>query len=504
MGHFDLNGLTESSRALNEPECTRRALWEGFRNRADELDGLVYECVSSTRVYCRPTCKVKRPKLENCFFAASAAEAEALGYRPCLRCHPELAPGTKTAGAERELAWRAMSLIREFCSEPVTLDTLSHRLRVDAGEVESALRARYGACFGQLLLTCRLHIAKGLLSGTDASVGQVAQAAGFADGDSLGVLLEERYRIKPAALKKGRGKGGPGGQFSVRLAYREPYGFGILLAFFRARELAGVERIDGESYSRTVRILGLDGAERLGWVRVANEVARSNLVMTLSPSLLPVFSQVIARVRRQFDLDCEPAVVHAALAPLEGVVAGSNALGTRVPGAFDSFEIAVRAVLGQQVSVKAANKLAARIVERFGRRVETGPVGLERLFPSAEDFLAIDSIEDALGELGVVRTRSRTIRSLAELVVSGELDLGLAADTGEQMKRLLAVKGIGPWSQNYIAMRALGYTDAFLETDAGIKRALPKLSPAERARAVEGCRPWRAYANVCLWNSISQ
>lgn len=504
MGHLDLSGLTGASRALNEPERTRRALWEDFRDRADELDGRVCECVTSTRIYCRPTCKVRRPKPENCFFVASAVEAEALGYRPCLRCRPELAPGTKAAGTERDLAWRAMSLIREFCSEPVTLDSVARRLCADADEVEYALRARYGAGFGQALMTCRLQIAKELLSDTDASVDQAAQAAGFADGESLGALLEERYRMKPAALRKGRTQGRRCERLSARLAYREPYDFGSLLAFFRARELAGVERVDGESYSRTVRIVGLDGSERLGWARVVNDAAHSNLIVALSSSLLSVLSQVIARVRRQFDLDCEPAVVHAALVPLEGVVAGSNVRGTRVPGAFDPFEITVRAVLGQQVSVKAANKLAARIVERFGRRVETGTAGLERLFPGAEDFLAIGPIEDALGELGVVRTRSRTIRSLAELVVSGELDLSPAADVDEQMRRLLAVKGIGPWSQNYIAMRALGNTDAFLEADAGIKRALPRLSPAERARAVEGCRPWRAYANVCLWNSISR
>lgn len=503
MGRIDLNELTAASRALNEPVEARRELWGTFRERASELDGRVYECVSSTRIYCRPTCGAHRPKFENCFFVASAAEVEALGYRPCMKCRPELAPGSKPVGEEGDLAWRASQLVREFCSGQIEAGDAVRRLDVSQGALEAAIERRYGTSFDGLLLGCRLKLAKMLLTDTRVDYESIAGACGFSDSELLAAAMKASFRKGLDEYRKRDIAPSPTGAFGLRLAYREPYEYDRLLGFFRARELAGVEVIDGKSYSRTARIAGSDGAVYVGWLRVENDSARHCLRLVASESLLPVVSQLIARVRRQFDLDCDPSEVHAGLEPLDTLVPGANVAGTRVPGAFDSFEIAVRAVLGQQVSVKAANKLAARIVERFGAPVATDVEGLGFLFPSAGDFLAMGPIEDALGELGVIKTRSRTIRALAELAVAGGLDLNPAADVAGQMRKLLAVKGIGVWSQNYIAMRTLGYTDAFLEADIGIKRALPELSAEERAAAVEPCRPWRAYANVCLWNSLS-
>ena len=296
---------------------------------------------------------------------------------------------------------------------------------------------------------------------------------------------------------------GEGTFCEVVLGCRSPFDFERILSFFRYRELAGVESVDDVSYARTVRLENAAGGELVGWMRVSEAQGEPGVVLRVGESLSPAIDEVAKRVRRMFDLDCDPEIVHAALAPLEAAKPGCNVLGTRVPGAFDSFEIAVRAILGQQVSVVAANKIAARIASEYGRPVDTGVPGLELLFPTARDFLAMDPIEDALGRLGVIKTRSRTIRSLAELVESGELSLDPAADVAVEMGRLIAVKGIGEWSQNYIAMRTLGYRDAFLEKDAGVKHALPGLEPKERSALVEPCRPWRAYANLCLWNSLS-
>lgn len=309
---------------------------------------------------------------------------------------------------------------------------------------------------------------------------------------------------------------------TVFLPYRRPYELGRLLGFFRARQLEGVELVDGDSYARTVRIEGAgagacrseaeSGAAReilAGWVRVTDDPAHSRLAVRASESLAPAMPQIAERLRRQFDTDCDPQAVYEGIRSLDDLVPGAAVPGTRVPGAFDPFEISVRAVLGQQISVRAANKLAARIAETYGTPVDfrgsalgDGSSGLRLLFPTARDFLAMDPIEDALGALGVIKARSRTIRELALMTVSGELDFGFDADIPQQMERLLAVKGIGPWSANYIAMRALGYADAFLEKDAGVKHALPSLSPDERRAAAEAWRPWRAYANLCLWNSL--
>lgn len=287
------------------------------------------------------------------------------------------------------------------------------------------------------------------------------------------------------------------------LSYRPPYRFSELLAFFRDRALAHVELVDDTSYMRTVRLEDRDGNIACGWVRVEDDPANNQLVVTMSDELVPVVSEVIARVRRMFDVDSDPVAISQALSPLEKAVPGVRIDGIRVPGCFDAFEIACRAVIGQQVSVKAANKLAGRIAERYGEKVETGIEGLDRAWPSAVAVRSLANIEDAFGELGLIKTRSRAIDAIATLIDEGTLDLDTGAVAEEQMEALLQIRGIGPWSANYIAMRTMSYPDAFLETDAGVAHALPELTPKERLALVEDCRPWRSYAVLALWDSLS-
>ena len=293
-----------------------------------------------------------------------------------------------------------------------------------------------------------------------------------------------------------------GDELVVYLDYRKPYRFGQLLSFYRSREMVGVEKVGDSAYQRTVRMPSKDG-EVLGWVRVTDDVDNSRLVLAMSPSLQTVSSQVIARVRRQFDVGCDPDAVCCGIASLDDVVPGAALNGTRLPGAFDPFEISMRAVLGQQISVRAANKLAFRIVSTYGKPVDTGIEGLDRASLTVDDVLGFEDIEAAFGELGVIKTRSRTIRAIAAALKAGELSFDAAADAAEQIDNLLAIKGIGPWSANYSAMRALSYPDAFLETDAGIKHALPGYTPKQRLELAEQWRPWRSYANICLWNSLA-
>lgn len=291
--------------------------------------------------------------------------------------------------------------------------------------------------------------------------------------------------------------------FVSHLGYRPPYRFPELLAFFRDRVLAHVELVDDTSYTRTVRLEDRDGNIACGWVRVEDDPANNQLVVTMPDELAPVVSEVIARVRRMFDVDSDPVAIAQALSPLEKAVPGVRIDGIRVPGCFDAFEIACRAVIGQQVSVKAANKLAGRIVERYGEKVETGIEGLDRAWPSVVAVRSLVNIEDAFGELGLIKTRSRAIDAIATAIDEGELDLDIGAVTEEQMEALLQIRGIGPWSANYIAMRTMSYPDAFLETDAGVAHALPELTPKERLALAEGCRPWRSYAVLALWDSLS-
>ena len=278
--------------------------------------------------------------------------------------------------------------------------------------------------------------------------------------------------------------------------------FDELLAFFRDRALEGVETVDDASYARMARIPLPDGSEASGWIRVERDPERNALLLSIAESLLPATSIVVARVRRMFDLDCDPETVSEGLAALDAIRPGANACGIRLPGCFDPFETCCRTVLGQQVSVSSANRLAARIVGAIGPQVQTGIEGLGRMWPSAAEIAAVDDLAGTLGELGVIRARTAAIAQIARMVGSGDLRFDAVADPAEQMEALLRVKGVGPWTANYIAMRVLSYPDAFLEKDSGVAHALPDMTPKERIEAVEPCRPWRSYAVVCLWNSL--
>ena len=288
----------------------------------------------------------------------------------------------------------------------------------------------------------------------------------------------------------------------LRVGYRQPFRFGELLSFFGARSLVGVEMVDERSYSRAVRLALSDKNEVCGWIRVEDDSEQSALVLSMSESLAPASQMVVARVKRLFDLDCDPKEVYESLATLDEIRPGSNVCGTRLPGCFDPFETCCRAVLGQQISVVAANKMAARVADALGEPLDTGIEGLSRLWPTPVRFLELDDAASVLGPLGVIRSRAAAIIDIARKVETGELRFDAHANVEEMMETLLSIKGIGPWTANYIAMRAFSYPDAFLEKDAGVVHALPDLTPKERLVAVEPCRPWRSYAVINLWNSL--
>ena len=495
------------SKSLNDPPERERAIYGAFEARDARFDGKVYAAISSTGVYCRPVCPY-HAKIENVTFYATPVEAEVAGYRPCLVCRPETAPGMSAADAHASLARRAASVIREECTVGDGLERLAARLGYTGRHVRRVFLEEYGVTPMQYLTTCRCSLARAMLADTDLPIAQVAAASGFKSTRRFNDAFKARYGLTPGGqrrLAKSRGGSpGEGRAIQLRLGYRPPFRFGELLAFFRGRALIGVEAVDEESYMRTASIALPDGREVCGWVRVEDDPAHNALVLSMSESLLPATSIVVARVRRMFDLDCDPEVVHEALGPLDGAFPGANALGTRLPGCFDPFETCCRAVIGQQVSVAAANKMAARVAEAFGTPVETGTEGLERAWPSPGGILALGDVAGALGLLGVIRSRANAIAEIARMATSCELRFDALADATEQMDALLSVKGIGPWTANYIAMRAYSHPDAFLEKDAGVAHALPDMTPKERLAAVEPCRPWRSYAVIGLWNSLGE
>lgn len=490
---------------LNASEKRRRTLYKAFESGDTRFDGQVFVGVSSTGIYCRTVCKAKMPKYENCLFFRTAAEAEAAGFRPCMTCRPELAPGLSLVDAGSNLARRAAQMLQARCASSTSVESIAAKLGYTDRHLRRAFEAEYGVTPAQYLRTCRLLLAKSLLTDTDLPVSRVAKASGFGSVRRFNDAFKEHYRLTPSDLRKRQGKTGiRAGTIALHLSYRPPYRFSELLAFFRDRALAHVELVDDTSYTRTVRLEDRDGNIACEWVRVEDDPANNRLVVTMSDELVPVVSEVIARVRRMFDVDSDPVAISQALSPLEKAVPGVHIDGIRVPGCFDTFEIACRAVIGQQVSVKAANKLAGRIAERYGEKVETGIEGLDRTWPSAAAVRSLANVENAFGELGLIKTRSRAIDAIAALIDEGALDLDTGAVAEAQMEALLQVRGIGPWSANYIAMRTLSYPDAFLETDAGVAHALPELTPKERLALVEDCRPWRSYAVLALWDSLSE
>lgn len=478
-------------------------LYAAFRAKDARFDGRFFVGIVSTGIYCRPVCRARRPKAENCAFYRTAAEAEQAGYRPCLLCRPELAPGSSITDAAANLAYRAARMLEETCGGGLGLDELAARLGCTARHLRRVFTAEYHVPPVRYLQTCRLLLAKNLLTDTALPVLDVAMAAGFGSVRRFNDLFKKQYRLSPAALRKRVSEEGRTGGVTLALGYRPPYPWEQMLRFLAGRAISGIDMVKNGEYLRTVHLVSPEGKPAYGWVRVAHKPEKNALAVTVGETLLPVLPQVLARVRHLFDLYCDPDAVYQTLRVMNDLRPGLCVLGTRVPGCFNAFETAVRAVLGQQITVKAASTLAARIVQKHGVPVQTGIGGLTHVFPAPKDILALDGpIEQHLGPLGVTAARAKTIEALARAFAQGEIDFGLCARPEEEIKKLTAIRGVGSWTAQYIAMRAMGWPDAFLETDAGVKRALQPRTPKELLETAEAWRPWRSYATVNLWNAL--
>jgi AraC family transcriptional regulator of adaptative response / DNA-3-methyladenine glycosylase II len=479
-------------------------LYEAFKAKDPRFDGRFFVGISSTGIYCRPVCRAKQPKAENCTFYHTAAEAEQAGYRPCLLCRPELAPGKSITDATADLVYRAARMLEENCGSGQNLEEIAGRLGYTDRHLRRVFTAEYNVSPVQYLQTCRLLLAKNLLTDTDLSVLEVAMAAGFGSLRRFNDLFKKHYRLSPTGLRKKQAKKEHQNDgITLHLSYRPPYRFEQILNFLAGRAITGVELVDNGEYMRTVCLKTAKGKSMIGWIRVAHKPKQNALAVTISETLLSVLPQILARVRHLFDLYCDPYAIYETLQVMNKIRPDICVLGTRLPGCFSAFEIAVRAVLGQQITVKAASTLAARIVNAYGTSVQTDIKGLTHIFPTPQIILAMgDDIQNNLGVLGVTGARSKTIYELAQALVQGEIDLGSCVQPAEEMKKLMKICGIGSWTAQYIAMRAMGWTDSFLETDAGVKKALPGFSSKELLDIAEAWRPWRSYATVNLWNTL--
>lgn len=480
------------------PDLESDACYLAMKTHDARFDGSFFTAVTSTGIYCRPVCRVKLPRRENCIFFRHAAQAEAGGFRPCLRCRPELAPRAaswSTEDASRILALQAARLIDEpdaWTDEGPGAAQIAQRLGVSDRHLRRIFETQFGVSPLQYLQTRRLLAAKQLIADTRLPMTQVALASGFASVRRFNAAFLDHYKLSPTALRRA-GAGREGQPIQVRLGYRPPYDEAAMLGFFERRALAGIETLRDGVLSRTLRVA--QGARsHAGWLQLRFDRERGQLLLSVSDSLAAVLPVVISRVRAALDLDADPIAINAALH-----AHFPQGDGLRVPGAFDGFELAVRAVLGQQVTVAAARTLGSRLVAAFGEPIATPVAGLIQLFPTPAAIAAASG--DALGQLGIVRQRQAALQALAREVASGRLALHAGADVPATLAALQALPGIGDWTAQYIAMRALRWPDAFPAGDVALQKALGVSGAKAAHEASLAWRPWRGYAVLRAWHT---
>ena len=477
---------------LNADQCYQAVLTRDAR-----FDGRFFVAVKTTRIYCRPICRVKTPFRKNCTFYGHAAEAEVAGYRPCKRCRPELAPGTSAMEASSQLARSAAAHINQDFLADHSLEDLAGKLGVTDRQMRRVFRDEFGVSPVEYWQTQRLLLAKQLLTDSRLSVTSVALASGFQSVRRFNVALKERYRLTPTELRRqpSRQTSGNSSEFSFRLGYRPPLAWEQLLDFLARRAIPQVEAVQDGIYFRTVR-LNRQNREHSGFLEVRHLSDQRMICVRLSDTLVPVCATVLERIRRFFDLQADPATIDAALGPL-----AQKRPGLRVPGSFDGFELAVRAILGQQVSVAGAGTLAW-LVARFGTPLKTSVAALSFLFPKASQIANASTKE--IERLGITSRRAETLIALAQAVHRGDLFLEPGNRVEGTLRRLRNIPGIGEWTAQYIAMRALSWPDAFPHTDLGIRKALGGSSPKQILELAEKWRPWRAYAALHLWSALAK
>ena len=477
------------------------------RNRCDRarlardprFDGLFFIGVKSTGIYCRPICPAPSPRPENIVYYPTAAAAAADGLRPCLRCRPETAPGTPAWNGTSATVARAMNLIRRGALDAGSVEDLAGRLGLGARHLRRLFRKHIGATPKAIADNQRLLFAKKLVMETDMPITQAALAAGYGSLRRLNAAFCKRVGRTPSQLRKSRPHTRPrvdsGFGCTLTLPYRPPYDWDRMLAFFQGRAIPGVEWVDDRAYRRTIRLSTTRGTIAVRRTPKAHAL-KLDVCLTDSRELMTI----VERVRRMFDLDANPRAIHQTLIQdplLEQRIRKTP--GLRLPGSWDPFETAVRAVVGQQISVKGAVTQLGRIAHLAGAVYDgDGDSHLQRFFPTAAELMVADR-----AVFGMPQKRKETLREISQQVVSGALQLDATGGLSRFVDTMTSIPGVGDWTANYVAMRALGEPDAFPASDLGIIKALQAGDTRPTAKQVaaraEAWRPWRAYAAVYLW-----
>jgi AraC family transcriptional regulator of adaptative response / DNA-3-methyladenine glycosylase II len=485
---------------MNGMDRDSRRLYHALTARDSRFDGVFFVGVTSTDVYCRPICPAKTPKASNCRFFGTPQEAEHAGFRPCLRCRPELAPGSAPVDDAQRIAELIVRRLEDgHFDEKAGLEEIAGQFELSSRQIRRIVQKELGVPPIQLLLTRRLLLAKQLLTETTLPITEVAFASGFSSLRRFNDAFNGRYEMPPTRLRR-KAMEGPAAiadcqTSTLQLSYRPPYDWKGVLAFLAARALTGVEHVTDRFYARTVKL-----GDATGWIKVTQSRKKDALMVELTHSLTPVLPALLSRLRALFDLNARPDLIAKHLcrdARLKSAVRTNP--GLRVPGAFNGFELGVRAILGQQVTVKAATTIASRFVQAFGEPIVTPFAELGRLTPTPARVAA--ATVDDIARHGIVAARARSIIALADGQRSRELclDGGAHENPDESIRRLAELPGIGPWTAHYIAMRALRWPDAFPKEDIAVRNNLGGVTANEAELMSQSWRPWRSYAVMHIW-----
>jgi AraC family transcriptional regulator, regulatory protein of adaptative response / DNA-3-methyladenine glycosylase II len=479
---------------LDPAACYRAVLARDAR-----YDGRFFTCVKTTGIYCRPICPARPPKLEHCRFVPTAAAAQEAGFRPCLRCRPESSPDLDAWRGTAATVSRALRLIEGGAlDDGGDVASLAERLEVGERHLRRLFRQHLGAAPITVAQTRRVLLAKQLIHQSRLSMIQVALASGFGSVRRFNETFQQLYRRPPGSLRRKRaGARSPESpEISLLLPYRPPYDWSTMIRFLERRAIAGVEIVAGDRYSRTIQLENATGS-----ITVAHEGQHSALRAIVRFPELSALPTIVARIRRMFDLSADPGAIAAVLSAdpvLKPLL--TERPGLRVPGGWDAFETAVRALLGQQITVASATQLAGRLVAALGAAVVTpAPIdGLTHAFPRPEQFGVADLSS------GMPKTRAAALRDIAIAAARDPHLFDPRDDLGNTIARLRELPGIGEWTAQYIAMRGLGESDAFLADDVGVLTKFAAchgrgFTPIELLRRAEAWRPWRAYAVMHLW-----
>ncbi|WP_084469311.1 DNA-3-methyladenine glycosylase 2 [Nocardiopsis trehalosi] len=465
------------------------------------FDGVFFVAVTSTGIYCRPSCPAVTPKRENTRFHPSAAAAQAAGFRACKRCRPDASPGSPEWNVRADVVGRAMRLIADGAVDRDGVGGLAAALGYSERQLNRLLAAEPGAGPLALARAQRAQTARVLVETTDLTMSEIAFASGFSSIRQFNDTVRAVFARSPTELRRAsahRDGAPPPGTVALRLAYREPLDLDRLFAFLGARAVPGVEEYADGVYRRVLRLPHGSGVAEL-----RAGAAPGHVRCLLALDEVRDLGAAVQRCRRLLDLDTDPEAVSGVLGadPLLAP-AVARAPGLRAPGHVDPAELAVRAVIGQQVSVAAARTVAGRLVERYGKPLTAPSGGLTHTFPDPDTLAAADP-----ADLPMPRGRARALVALSAAIAADDVDLGPGADRDAAAARLRALPGIGPWTADYIRMRALGDPDVFLATDLGVRHALDRLGhpgdPRSAERAARAWSPWRSYATHHLWESLS-